>query len=362
MAAVTFREHWRSIRQTLRQEPIFDRAPEPTVVTPSEPSSKVLPSCEPTPHAGPASLSDPPPPAKSLALAECPPPHEPLSPSGTESLPPSATGLRLSEPLLLMPQRSYSSIYSLVFHCQIKVCLALTCKDLYDIFGWVLGASELRFPRLDLSTEELDDELYSDEKDEDEEDEKDEEDKGELNWYSRIHLLCLLEGSKWACCAHCQKPHPREEFIPGELSSTPSKRRCAKYARLLDRCPCITLTPRGRTRIVRYLRRTSGEQSFDLVDKGLLKDAYTEGEDYCLLHECGSYRTVRVEMRFYLREGSRLYVHIRYEIPSTALVPDVEPVYVCCDEYLKDSLDEMDGFDPPYSRYIAMSAMRISNC
>lgn len=29
-----------------------------------------------------------------------------------------------------------------------RVCLALSCKDLYDLFGWVLKAEELRFPGL----------------------------------------------------------------------------------------------------------------------------------------------------------------------------------------------------------------------
>lgn len=252
-------------------------------------------------------------------------------------------------------------------------CLALTCKELFNIFGSVLEAEELRLPGVDLTIDESDKEdasgedgsdEESDSSDFDEENESDgegdsdsdeEEEDGNTEeedpeWYSRIHLLCLLEDNKWACCAHCQKLHSRKEFPAGELSSTPSRRRCAKYARLLDICPCIILTPRDRARIVRYLQRTSEKQPLSLIDKGLLKDAKTEKEGDCLSHECGAYQNIRAEMRFYLRKGAKLFVRTRFKIPSSVSEANTNIVYICPEEDLGDSLLEMEDFGAPESR------------
>ena len=220
-----------------------------------------------------------------------------------------------------------------------QVCLALTCKELLGIFGSVLEVKELRLPRVDLTIDESDEELDSgEESDFDEEDDSDGEGYSDLyeekdgnteeedpEWYSRIHLLCLLENNKWACCAHCEKLHPREEFPAGELSSTPSRRRCAKY--FSDLIYALA-SPRSRALIVRYLQKTSEKQPLSLIDKGLLKDAKTEKEGDCLSHEYGVYQNIRAEMKFYLRKGAKLFVRTRFEIPSSASASDTNSVHL----------------------------------
>lgn len=65
-----------------------------------------------------------------------------------------------------------------------QVCLAVTCKDFYNIFSPVFQASELQFPRLGQTRK------HSDDQDDD--------------YYIRMSLLRQLEDNKWACCPSCK--------------------------------------------------------------------------------------------------------------------------------------------------------------
>lgn len=68
-----------------------------------------------------------------------------------------------------------------------QVCLVLSCKSLYHLFGL---ASELQFPRLPSN--------------------------GILS-SSRMMLLTQLEDSHWAFCGACQRLHPRKDFLMSRL-------------------------------------------------------------------------------------------------------------------------------------------------
>lgn len=152
-------------------------------------------------------------------------------------------------PSIFLPHRFPTELLKLSSHLPSpnQVCLALTCKELFNIFVSVLEAEVLRLSGMNLTIDELDEEAASGEDSSDEEfdssgfDKKDESDeKGDSDadgeeedgntkeedpkWYSQIHLLCLLEDNKWTCCAYCKKLYPYEEFSAGELSQTPSRR------------------------------------------------------------------------------------------------------------------------------------------
>lgn len=86
-----------------------------------------------------------------------------------------------------------------------QVCLAMSCKGLYQVLGSVLQTEELRFPRLCLSK------------------------KGKhttklKKYHILMEFLNQLEDSPWACCTGCQKLHPWEGFdrfrgaVPGRKS------------------------------------------------------------------------------------------------------------------------------------------------
>lgn len=63
-----------------------------------------------------------------------------------------------------------------------QVCLALSCKGLYQHFGSVLEADSLQFPRWSPMRKKY---------------------LGTEEYHQRMGLLLQLEDSRWACCAGC---------------------------------------------------------------------------------------------------------------------------------------------------------------
>lgn len=218
-----------------------------------------------------------------------------------------------------------------------QVCLALSCKGLYQLFNTVLQAEQLRFPHLVPRTEE-----------------------NFLNtryvlskeYLLRMELLVLLENSRWACCAGCQKLHRRDEFLPKprlkkhHLKKHPLKRMCMPESGLLDLCPCITLTIRDRKHVVEYLM---GGSNLNLVDKGYLEDSCNDKGERYLTHKCSSYKTIRVEIVLSLSQSGRLIARARHEVPPAVLDWQMECVSCCRHFHLWRLITKLLTYGPSWS-------------
>lgn len=199
-----------------------------------------------------------------------------------------------------------------------QVCLALSCKGLYELFNTVLQAEQLRFPQLVPRRDEV-----------------------FLNtryvlskeYILRMELLLQLENSRWACCAGCQKLHRRKEFLPlSQLKKYPLTRLCMFGSGLFDLCPCITLTIRDQKHVVEYLMGDEQQRStntLSFVDKGYLKDSCNDKGERYLIHKCSFYKTIRVEIVLSLSESGRLIARAHHEVPPTVLDWRMECVSCC---------------------------------
>lgn len=206
------------------------------------------------------------------------------------------------EPIILrVPIELLIEIFS---HLELpgQVCFAMSCKGLYQLFGSVLQADELCFPRLSSR-------------------------KGRAKKYHRrMTLLTQLEDSRWACCAVCQKLHPRKEFALFYLSEHPRQRKCMSWAGLVDLCPCITLTPHDRNHIVEYLMGKASDK-MNVVNSGVWKSSHNDKGKQCVSHECRAYSMAKVNMALSLSNDSQLVVCTQYELPLTA--PRMTSIYIC---------------------------------
>ncbi|CAG7940473.1 unnamed protein product [Penicillium nalgiovense] len=136
-----------------------------------------------------------------------------------------------------------------------QVCLSLSCKELYRLFGTIVKHKDLEFPRL-LRIRNLI--LCVNSQD-----------------VLRNQLLLRLENRRWGYCAKCLKLHPREEFTRHLLRQSALERSCTYYAGIADLCPCISLTIRGRDQLVQILKPPAkpaktkyGPFEYDFDDRG----------------------------------------------------------------------------------------------
>ena len=136
-----------------------------------------------------------------------------------------------------------------------QVCLSLSCKELFGLFGMVVQHKDLEFPRLLRMRNPI---LCVNSKD-----------------VPRNQLLLRLENRLWAYCANCLKLHPRKEFTRHSLRQSALERSCTYYAGIADLCPCISLTSRGRDQLVKILRSPlkprktkHGPFEYDFDDRG----------------------------------------------------------------------------------------------
>lgn len=175
-----------------------------------------------------------------------------------------------------------------------QVCLVLSSKRLHHLFGYVLGAEELRFPQMPHNRRSY---IVTEE------------------YNLRMALLIQLENETWACCGRCQRLHPRKEFSAHQLMAYhPWDRTCMAWAGIVDLCPCISLTIRDRKRIVEYLKaQDSNKPRLNLINNGVLS---REPGEQCLLHRCTAYLHVQIEMRLRLTDSEQLTASTQYEAPN----------------------------------------------
>ena len=188
-----------------------------------------------------------------------------------------------------------------------QVCLAMSCKGLYQLFGSVLQTDDLCFPRLSSRMSR-----YIQTKEH----------------HSWMTLLIQLENCCWACCAYCQKLHPHKEFMSFYLPMHPQWRGCNPWARVVDLCPCIALILWDRKHIMKYLMgKASDKKTINVVNRGVWKSSHNDKGKLCISHECRAYSMAKVDMMLSLSDDSQLVVSTQYELPSTAL--RMESIYIC---------------------------------
>ena len=147
-----------------------------------------------------------------------------------------------------------------------QACLAISSKRFHQLFGYVLEAEELNFPRMPrnglayITTEQ---------------------------YHIRMSLLIQLQNDNWECCGRCQRLHPSRESSSQQLVDYDSwNRACMAWAGILDLCPCISLTVRDRTHIVEYLKSPKHRKpKLKSIHNGLLLSTGAQQ----LEHQCRAY-------------------------------------------------------------------------
>lgn len=201
-----------------------------------------------------------------------------------------------------------------------QASLTLSSKGLYQLFNYVLGSKELRFPRMPRKNRKA--YWKTDQR------------------LQRMSLLLLLQNKTWACCGRCQRLHRRTEFPWQQLRDHHAwNRACMPYAGIVDLCPCISLTLRDRAHIVEYLKAPESKKpSLNLITRGILLPQKPSKE--YLVHKCTAYRHFRIEMRFEITGTDQLITCTQYTAPN--LNPPWKKldagVPLCCSKVWTDAL------------------------
>ncbi|KAE8141265.1 hypothetical protein BDV38DRAFT_296794 [Aspergillus pseudotamarii] len=144
----------------------------------------------------------------------------------------------ITPPLLGLPVDILFEIFPLL-PLPSQVCLALSCKSLFRLFSSTLQDERLAWPGLlacktfTLSKCGSSDEISP--------------------VALRTQLLLQLQDDYWVYCAACLKLQPRALFWPGIESFPPLSLECIYTARVIDLCPCLSLTFFDRIRLERWL-------------------------------------------------------------------------------------------------------------
>lgn len=212
--------------------------------------------------------------------------------------------------VLRLPDHILHSIYE---HLSLvdQVCLSLSCRTFFDLYGSVVKHVEFAFPRLFILRLPM--ALKS-------------------QAVLRNQLLLRLQNRRWACCWGCLKLHPRKEF-PWHSHLRPSlDRSCTAFAGIADLCPCISLTLRARERLISFLKSSPKPET----KYGPFVYTFNERGLPCLSHTCAyMYTHIGYTMDFgvYLSinsaGGLRLVTRHRLQFPSPDTYIKAVPMFVC---------------------------------
>lgn len=213
--------------------------------------------------------------------------------------------------ILCLEERILQKIYQ---HLSLvdQVCLSLSCKELFGLFGTTVKHKDLEFPRLLRIRNPA---LCANRQD-----------------VLRNQLLLRLENRRWAYCAKCLKLHPRKEFTRHLLRQSALERSCTYYAGIADLCPCISLTIRGRDQLVKILKSPAtlaktkyGLFEYDIDDAGLPSLGHA-----CIFRTRSGYN-VRVALVLFIKETGQLCLAARHTISfsSSDAHLTAEPTFAC---------------------------------
>jgi hypothetical protein len=193
--------------------------------------------------------------------------------------------------ILCLDERILQKIYQ---HLSLvdQVCLSLSCKELFGLFGTIAKHNDLEFPRLLSIRNPI---LCVNSKD-----------------VPRNQLLLRLESRCWAYCAQCLKLHPRKEFTRHSLRRSALERSCTYYAGIAGLCPCISLTIRGRDQLIKILKSPASQPK---TKYGPFEYDFDDGGQPSLGHSClfstRSGYVVRVGQVVFIKETGQLRVAAR---------------------------------------------------
>lgn len=136
----------------------------------------------------------------------------------------------------------------------------------------------------------------------------------------RWKLLQRLEDSYWRCCFGCFRLHPHYEFSAQDLQTASSKRTCA-YGPLVGvfrLCPCIAMTFRDKTKIVKRFLSPSQAECRKLYNKSL-ESLATTGQHQCSHSYESGCVNVHIMLKLIVEEDKSLMVETKYTITGTEL-------------------------------------------
>lgn len=144
----------------------------------------------------------------------------------------------------------------------------------------------------------------------------------------RNRLLLRLETPTWLYCGVCLKLHPRKAFLNPDVRSI--QRRCRENAGIVDLCPCISLTPADRIRVIGLLTKTNLS---DITLNGRFEFNGKRGK-VLLIHRCcekAKYWSTKVQLSLFIENG-RLLTQAVYTLDSLGdwrVNWGAEPVFGC---------------------------------
>lgn len=212
--------------------------------------------------------------------------------------------------ILCLDERTFQKIYQ---HLSLvdQVCLSLSCKELFCLFGsTIVQHKELKFPRLLRIRNPI---LCVNSRD-----------------VPRNQLLLRLENHHWAYCAQCLKLHPRKEFPRYLLRKSALERSCTYYAGIADLCPCISLTVRGRDKLIKILKSPAKPNTqYGLFRYYVSNEGHPRLGHYCAYSTRTGY-IVRVTLVLYIKTGQLCLAgqHIINFYSSIAHLT-AEPTFAC---------------------------------
>ncbi|PWY86045.1 hypothetical protein BO70DRAFT_220121 [Aspergillus heteromorphus CBS 117.55] len=230
-----------------------------------------------------------------------------------QSKEPHATSQDRRSSLMDAPVDIVSMIFDLL-PLPSQACLALSCKPLYGLFGYILEDEDLAWPTLD--TKHYKAPLVAPRPPRDE-------------------LLLQLEDDRWRYCSGCLKLHPHGLFFPDRTS------KCCMYeAGVIDLCSCLSLTFFDRMHIEGWLRAGTTDtlsprlrQAFQLT--------VIKGRRH-LLHKCstadGIYASYDLEIMATIGESKHLEVQTRYHVH----VADLKPIHLFAIDWRQLSWEKLD--------------------
>ncbi|CAG7983670.1 unnamed protein product [Penicillium olsonii] len=164
--------------------------------------------------------------------------------------------------ILWLDERTLQKIYQHL-HLVDQVCLSLSCKQLFALFGEIAKHKSLEFPRLLYIRQPI---MCVNSED-----------------VVRNQLLLRLENHRWAYCGKCLRLHPRKELSRHALRDSAIERPCTFYAGIVDLCPCISLTIRAREKLVKILKSPAKSNQ---TKYGPFEYRLVDGENPRLRHCC----------------------------------------------------------------------------
>lgn len=241
--------------------------------------------------------------------------------------------------ILCLDERILQKIYQ---HLSLvnQVCLSLSCKELYGLFGTIVKHKDLEFPRLLRIRNPI---VCVNSQD-----------------VLRNQLLLRLENRRWAYCARCLKLHPRKEFTRHLLRQSALERSCTYYAGIADLCPCISLTIRGRDQLVKILKQSAkpaktryGPFVYEVDDRGQPSLGHV-----CEFSTRSGYVMRVALVLVIIKETGQLCAAARHTI--TFSFPDAhftaEPTFACPHQDLLSLVPENQAAEDPHMHQTLISS------